>query len=67
MSDNEYRLPEPDPPARLHAVAARAAHAGYQLLRGSSTPYTWELVDAEDGAPILFTSDLDHIEQWLDS
>ncbi|WP_327115515.1 hypothetical protein OHB12_01740 [Nocardia sp. NBC_01730] len=53
--------------AQLHELTGRATRAGYHPVRGSSAPYVWELVDAEDGAPILSASRLEQIEQWLDS
>jgi hypothetical protein len=68
MTDSERHLPETECLSlRLHQLTARAGRAGYRLLRGGSVPYIWELVDADDGAPITAAIDLDQIEQWLDS
>lgn len=68
MTDSERHLPETECLSlRLHQLTARAGRAGYRLLRGGSMPYIWELVDADDGAPITAAIDLDQIEQWLDS
>ncbi|MBB5911923.1 hypothetical protein BJY24_000790 [Nocardia transvalensis] len=52
---------------RIRLLTARASRSGYHLVRASSPPYSWTLLDAEDGEGIYSTPDLDQIEYWLDS
>ncbi|WP_280271045.1 hypothetical protein [Nocardia wallacei] len=67
---NGHRLcPVPRDPAaaRVRRLSARADSAGYHLVRQSTPPYNWKLLDASDGEPIFVTATLDAVERWLDS
>ncbi|WP_024804689.1 hypothetical protein [Nocardia sp. BMG51109] len=56
----------PDPAsARIRELTARAARAGYRLVRSPVAPYEWRLVDAADGDGIYSATQLDDIEHWL--
>ncbi|MFX0580688.1 hypothetical protein [Nocardia nepalensis] len=67
MDDDRLRPERTDPISeRIRQLTARAKRAGYRLERASRVPYDWMLLDAEDGANIYSTEDLDQIEVWLD-
>ncbi|WP_330257097.1 hypothetical protein OG874_22515 [Nocardia sp. NBC_00565] len=53
--------------ARVHELTARAARAGYRLVRDPVSPYDWNVLDASDGERIHSAARLDQIDQWLDS
>ncbi|MEU0501733.1 hypothetical protein [Nocardia sp. NPDC005998] len=67
MSDDRRLQPEPTDSisVRIRQLTARAGRVGYRLERASRAPYDWMLLDAEDGANIYSTADLDQIERWL--
>ncbi|MFI7668591.1 hypothetical protein [Nocardia sp. NPDC049526] len=52
-------------PTRVQLLTERAERAGYQLMRDPWPPYSWILLDAEDGEPLHSAPTLDLIEQWL--
>ncbi|MBB5918727.1 hypothetical protein BJY24_007639 [Nocardia transvalensis] len=63
---------KPSPPGSapttpFRFLAARAARAGYRLVRGDAPPHPWLLLDAEDGQPLHTATSLDQIQQWLNS
>ncbi|WP_330249701.1 hypothetical protein OG874_25730 [Nocardia sp. NBC_00565] len=67
-SVNDRRLrPVPIDPmsARIQALTVRARRAGYRLVRSSTSPYDWTLLDGEDCAPSYSAVELEKIEQWL--
>ncbi|PSR62803.1 MULTISPECIES: hypothetical protein [Nocardia] len=52
---------------RVRALTARAESAGYTLVRSAAPRYEWTLLDGEYRENIFSTTDLDRIEQWLDT
>ncbi|MBF6176187.1 hypothetical protein [Nocardia blacklockiae] len=51
---------------RLRLLAARATRAGYRLAHTPEYPHEWQLLDAEDGAPLHSATTLEGIARWLD-
>ena len=52
---------------RIRELTARAEHAGYVLVRSALPRYEWKLLDNEYRDDIFSSTDLERIEQWLDS
>ncbi|MBF6176311.1 hypothetical protein [Nocardia blacklockiae] len=53
--------------AHIRDLTARAARAGYRLVRAPVSPYEWRLLDATDGVLLHAVARLDDIELWLDT
>ena len=51
----------------VRELRQRATSAGYHLVRNSTPPYSWRLLDAEDGEQMFSSAVLDQVRQWLDS
>ncbi|WP_327096556.1 hypothetical protein OIE68_42720 [Nocardia vinacea] len=59
--------PHPDSIAtRVRFLEARAARAGYRLVRDERPPYGWQLLAIENGERI-YSGSLDRIDAWLTS
>ncbi|PPJ33642.1 hypothetical protein C5E45_04690 [Nocardia nova] len=70
MTDHDANVPaaQSDPPVdRIRELAARAEAAGYVLVGSAAPRYEWKLLDSEYREDIFSTTELDRIEQWLDS
>lgn len=68
MTDAKSSPAQPDPlRERVRVLSARAESAGYVLTRGASPRHEWKLLDSEYREDIFSSTDLDRIEQWLDS
>lgn len=70
MTDRETNnsAAQPDPAReRIAQLSARAESAGYVLTRSAVPRYEWTLLDSEYRENIFSSTDLDRIEQWLDS
>lgn len=70
MNETEPNSDSPQPVPRaehLRALTVRAENAGYVLLRGAAPHHEWQLVDGEYGEVIVAATELDRIEQWLDT
>ncbi|MEU6563347.1 hypothetical protein [Nocardia nova] len=52
---------------RIRDLNSRAEAAGYLLVRSAFPRYEWKLIDNEYREDIFATTDLDRIEQWLES
>ncbi len=52
---------------RVRALSDRADSAGYVLIRSAVPRYEWKLLDGEYREDVFSSTDLDRIEQWLDS
>lgn len=50
---------------RADEITARAERAGYRLEHTPGSLHEWQLLDAEDGAPLYSSTTLALIEQWL--
>lgn len=63
---NERFVVTSDPEStHVQLLREQAVRAGYQLMRAPWPPYSWILLDAEDGEPLHSAATLDLIEQWL--
>ena len=59
---------QPDPHAeRIRRLVARAEKAGYVLVRSAAPRHEWKLMDGDYGEDIVTATDLNRIEQWLDT
>lgn len=68
MTDTKDSAAQPDPlRERIRELTARAESAGYVLTRSAVPRYEWTLLDSEYREDIFSSTDLDRIEQWLDS
>ncbi|MBB5917194.1 hypothetical protein BJY24_006106 [Nocardia transvalensis] len=64
--ERHLQLVQPDPAsARVRELTARAARAGYRLVRAPAAPYEWRLLDALDGQTLFSAARLDEIDLWL--
>ncbi|NKY53628.1 hypothetical protein [Nocardia vermiculata] len=52
---------------RIRALTTRAERAGYVLVRSALPRYEWKLLDNEYREDIFSSTDLERIEQWLES
>ncbi|GAB2704924.1 hypothetical protein [Nocardia thraciensis] len=61
----ERRLMNDDPVPQVRQVSARATRGGYRLVRDTTPPNRWLLLDLEDGECLYSALTLDEIDQWL--
>ncbi|MBB5913294.1 hypothetical protein BJY24_002161 [Nocardia transvalensis] len=51
----------------VRELTQQATRAGYHLVRNSTPPYNWKLLDAENGDPLFSALHLDQIRHWLNT